>query len=66
MFQGTEPVGKSKDHKQSSRLELCVTIKNQFYGKELYSTSGFTLLFEVPTSDIQDVKYDHGYQNKNG
>ena len=64
IFQGAEPVGESKDHKQSS--ELCVTKRNQFYGKELYGARGITLLFKFPTSDINDVKYDQGYQNKNG
>ena len=61
------PVGKSKDHKQSSGLHFCVTkIRIQFYGKELHSVRVITLLFKVPTSDIHDVKCDQGYQNKYG
>ena len=34
--------------------------------KELHATMGITLLFKLPTSDIHDVKYDQGYQNKKG
>ena len=59
-------MGRSKDHKQSLGLELCVTKRHQFYAKELYSARGITLLFKVPTSNIYDIKYDQGYQNKNG
>jgi len=40
------------------------TIK--FYGKEVHATMGITLLFKVPTSDINEVKYDQGHQNKKG
>ena len=37
-----------------------------FYGKEVDATMGITLLFKVPTSDIHEVKYDQGHQNKKG
>ena len=41
-----------------------VTKINLFYGKEVGATMEITLLFKVPSSDILDVKYDQGYQNK--
>ena len=41
-----------------------MTKRNRFYGKEVNATIGITLFFEVPMSDIHDVKYDQGYQTK--
>ena len=36
------------------------------YGKEVDATMGITLLFKVPTSDINEVKNDTGHQDKKG
>ena len=41
-----------------------VTKRNLFYGKQVDATMEITLLFKVPSSDIRDVKYVQGYQNK--
>ena len=41
-----------------------ITKRNLFYGKVVDVTMEITLLFKVPSSDIRDVKYDQGYQNK--
>ena len=60
-------MGKSRDHKLSSGLSLSVTKRLCFINcKEVDATVGIALPFKVPTSDIHDVKYDQGYQNKNG
>ena len=51
----------------SRDVSMCTSwqiIAKQFYGKKVNITMGITLLFKVPTSDIHDVKYDQGYQNK--
>ena len=41
-----------------------VTNRNLFFYKEVDVTMEITLLFKVPSSDISDVKYNQGYQNK--